>query len=84
MFTDLTNAIIRGDNGPVPTQRFNLQDAYVDMLISIVKGNNYDAVSQAAALSQLKTIERIAISGNEEAKAQSMLLNQKIKIGLEK
>jgi hypothetical protein len=84
MFTDLTNAIIRGDNGTVPTQRFNLQDAYVDMLISIVKGNNYDAVSQAAALSQLKTIERIAISGNEEAKAQSMLLNQKIKIGLEK
>jgi hypothetical protein len=84
MFTDLTNAIIRGDNGPVPTQRFNLQDAYVDMLISIVKGNNYDAVSQAAALSQLKTIERTVISGNEEAKAQSMLLNQKIKIGLEK
>ena len=84
MFTDLTNAIIRGDNGTVPTQRFNLQDAYVDMLISIVKGNNYDAVSQAAALSQLKTIERISISGNEEAKAQSMLLNQKIKIGLEK
>ena len=84
MFADLTNAIIRGDNGTVPTQRFNLQDAYVDMLISIVKGNNYDAVSQAAALSQLKTIERTAISGNEEAKAQSMLLNQKIKIGLEK
>jgi hypothetical protein len=84
MFTDLTNAIIRGDNGPVPTQRFNLQDAYVDMLIGIVKGNNYDAVSQAAALSQLKTIERIAISGNEEAKAQSILLNQKIKVGLEK
>jgi hypothetical protein len=54
------------------------------MLISIVKGNNYDAVSQAAALSQLKTIERTVISGNEEAKAQSMLLNQKIKIGLEK
>ena len=84
MFTDLTNAIIKGDNGPVPTQRFNLQDAYVDMLLDIVKGKNYDAVSQAAALVQLKTIQKTNIAGGEEAKAHSLLLNQKISQGLEK
>ncbi|MFY8190784.1 MAG: zinc-dependent metalloprotease, partial [Bacteroidia bacterium] len=84
MFTDLTNAIIKGDNGPVPTQRFNLQDAYVDMLLDIVKGKNYDAVSQAAALVQLKTIQKTSIAGGEEAKAHSLLLNQKISQGLEK
>jgi hypothetical protein len=84
MFNDLTNAIVKGDNGAVPTQRFNLQDAYVDMLLEIVNGKNYDAISQAAALTQLKNIQKITISGGEEARAQTQLLQQKISIGLEK
>ena len=84
MFTDLTNAIVKGDNGAVPTQRFNLQDAYVDMLLDIVNNKNYDAISQAAALTQLKNIQKISINGGDEAKAQTQLLNQKIIKGLEK
>ena len=84
MFNDLTNAIVKGDNGAVPTQRFNLQDAYVDMLLEIVNGKNYDAISQAAALTQLKNIQKITISGGEEARAQTQLLHQKISKGLEK
>jgi len=84
MFNDLTNAIVKGDNGAVPTQRFNLQNAYVDMLLEIVNGKNYDAISQAAALTQLKNIQKITISGGEEARAQTQLLHQKISKGLEK
>ncbi|OYU96129.1 MAG: hypothetical protein CFE21_06880 [Bacteroidetes bacterium B1(2017)] len=84
MFNDLTNAIFKGDNGAVPTFRFNLQAAYVDRLLGIVSSNFYDGISQAAALAQLKAIEKMPIGGNDEAKAQSVLLNQKIKQGLEK
>jgi hypothetical protein len=84
MFNDLTTAIFKGDNGAVPSFRYNLQDAYADRLITIVKANNYDAVSQAAELAQLKTIEKMPAGANEEAKAHALLLNQKIKQGLEK
>jgi hypothetical protein len=84
MMTDLTNAIFKGDNGVVPTFRYNLQAAYVDRLIGIVNSNFYDGISQAAALSQLKAIEKMPSTGNEEAKAHTLLLNQKIKQGLEK
>jgi hypothetical protein len=84
MFNDLTNAIFKGDNGSVPTFRFNLQDAYVDRLLGIVKSENFDAISQAAALAQLKAIEKMPAGANEEAKAHSLFLNQKIKQGLEK
>jgi hypothetical protein len=84
MFNDLTTAIFKGDNGAVPSFRYNLQDAYADRLITIVKANNFDAVSQAAALAQLKTIEKMPAGANEEAKAHALLLNQKIKQGLEK
>jgi hypothetical protein len=84
MFNDLTTAIFKGDNGAVPSFRYNLQDAYADRLITIVKANNFDAVSQAAALVQLKAIEKMPAGANEEAKAHALLLNQKIKQGLEK
>ncbi|MDZ4666408.1 MAG: zinc-dependent metalloprotease [bacterium] len=84
MFNDLTTAIFKGDNGSIPTFRFNLQDTYVDRLLSMVKSENFDAISQAAALTQLKAIEKMPAGASEEAKAQSLLLNQKIKQGLEK
>jgi len=84
MMTDLTNAIFKGDNGAVPTFRYNLQAAYVDRLLAIVNSNFYDGVSQAAALAQIKAIEKMAAGANDEAKAHSLLLNQKIKQGLEK
>jgi hypothetical protein len=84
MMTDLTNAVFKGDNGAVPTFRYNLQAAYVDRLLGIVNSNFYDGVSQAAALSQLKAIEKMPAGANDEAKAHSLLLNQKIKQGLEK
>lgn len=84
MFNDLTTSIFKGDNGVVPSFRFNLQDAYADRLITIVKSDNFDAIAQAAALAQLKAIERMPASASEEAKAHTLLLNQKIKQGLEK
>ena len=84
MMNDLTEAIFKGDNGAIPTFRYNLQVAYVDRLLAIVNSNFYDGVSQAAALSQLKAIEKMPAGGNDEAKAHSLLLNQKIKQGLEK
>ena len=64
--------------------RYNLQVAYVDRLLGIVNSNFYDGISQAAALAQLKTIEKMPAGSNDEAKAHSALLNQKIKQGLEK
>jgi hypothetical protein len=84
MLTDLTNAIFKGDNGLVPTFRFNLQDAYTDRLLTIVNSNNFDAISQAAALAQLKSIEKMPAGASDEAKAHANLLIQKIKKGLEK
>lgn len=84
MLSDLTNAIFKGDNGAIPTFRFNLQDAYTDRLIAIVNSNNFDAISQAAALAQLKSIEKMPAGASDEAKAHANLLIQKIKKGLEK
>lgn len=84
MMDDLTNAIFKGDNGAVPAVRYNLQLAYVDRLISMVQSPAFDAPSQAAALAQLKAIERMPAGASAEAKAHTLLLNQKIKQGLEK
>jgi hypothetical protein len=84
MMTDLTNAVFKGDNGAVPTFRYNLQAAYVDRLLAIVNSNFYDGVSQAAALAQIKAIEKMPAGANNEAIAHSLLLKQKIKQGLEK
>ncbi len=84
MMNDLTEAIFKGDNGAIPTFRYNLQVAYLDRLISIVNSNNYDGISQAAALAQIKAIEKIAFGASEEAKAHAVLIALKIKQGLEK
>ncbi|MCF8254861.1 MAG: zinc-dependent metalloprotease [Bacteroidia bacterium] len=84
MLGDLTNAIFKGDNGKVPTFRFNLQSLYVDRLLMVYKSSNYDGISQAAALAQLKAIEKMSFGGSEESKAHGLLLTQKIRQGLEK
>jgi hypothetical protein len=84
MMTDLTNAIMKGDNGAVPTVRYNLQTAYVEMLVQVVNGKSYDGISQAAALAQLRTIEKMPAAGTEEYKAHLELLKLKIKTAFEK
>jgi hypothetical protein len=84
MMTDLTNSVMNGDNGSVPTLRFNLQTAYTEMLINILANKSYDGISQASALAQLKSIEKIPVVGSEEFKAHIELLKNKIKIALEK
>lgn len=84
VMNDLSNAIFKGDNGSVPTVRFNLQTMYVDMLLQMVNGKQYDGISQAAALAQLNAIEKLAATGNEEFKAHMDFIKKKIKMGLEK
>lgn len=83
MMNDLTNAIFTGDNGTVPTFRINLQNVYVDYLLQMVNGKNYDAVSQSAALAQLKNIQKISLAGNAEVKANMDLIKHKIEEGLD-
>jgi hypothetical protein len=84
MMSDLTNAIMKGDNGAVPTVRYNLQTAYVDMLVQVVNGKAHDGISQAAALAQLRNIEKMPVAGTEEYKAHLELLKLKIKNAFEK
>jgi hypothetical protein len=84
MMTDLTNAIMKGENGVVPTIRFNLQSTYVDMLIQAFTSKTYDGISQAASLAQLRSIEKLPALGSEEYKAHIELLKNKIKVALEK
>jgi hypothetical protein len=80
---DLTNAIFTGDNGTVPTFRINLQNVYVDYLLQMVNAKNYDAVSQSAALVQLKNIQKMSLAGNTEVKANMDLIKHKIEEGLD-
>ncbi len=84
MMSDLTSAIMKGENGVVPTLRFNLQVTYTEMLIQVFSSNAYDGSSQAAALAQLKSIEKLPAVGSEEYKAHIELLKNKIKVALEK
>jgi len=56
--TDLTNAIFETDlKSNVNTYRQNLQLEYVDRLLKIVNGKDYDLVSQSMALNRLRWIE---------------------------
>jgi hypothetical protein len=83
MMNDLTNAIFSGENGAVPTFRINLQNVYVDYLLQMVNAKNYDAVSQSAALVQLKNIQKMNLAGNTEVKANMDLIKHKIEEGLD-
>jgi hypothetical protein len=83
MMNDLTNAIFSGENGAVPTFRINLQNVYVDYLLQLVNGKNYDAVSQSAALAQLNNIQKMNLAGNTEVKANMDLIKHKIEEGLD-
>ncbi len=84
MMSDLTSAIMKGENGVVPTLRFNLQVTYTEMLIQVFSSKAFDGSSQAAALAQLKSIEKLPAVGSEEYKAHIELLKNKIKVALEK
>jgi hypothetical protein len=63
--------------------RINLQNEYVDELLFMVNGKRHDAVSQSAALAQLKAIEKMSLGGNEEVKANMELIKHKIEEGLD-
>ncbi len=58
LFSDLTKAIFDADfRSQVNTIRQNLQLDYVDRLLKIVNGNDYDRISQSMALNRLRWIE---------------------------
>ena len=86
MMSDLTNACFKGDAGNVNTFRQNLQQAYLEKLISIISSPFYDGISQAAALSQIKEIEKISsgVAANPETQAHYQLIKFKINKALEK
>ncbi|MES2655711.1 MAG: zinc-dependent metalloprotease [Bacteroidota bacterium] len=79
MMNDLTKACFATDASNPNTFRQNLQNAYTENLISLFKSSRYDAVSQAAALAQLKQIATTCKGGStEEAKAHYANLKLKI------
>ncbi len=79
MMNDLTKACFATDASNPNTFRQNLQNAYTENLISLFKSSRYDAVSQAAALAQLKQILNTCKGGStEEAKAHYANLKLKI------
>ncbi len=62
-FGDLTDGIFTADrNKSVSTNRQNIQTYYVQRLAGIVNGKNYDSITKAAALSQIKSIDRLNAS----------------------
>ena len=79
MMNDLTKACFAADASNPNTFRQNLQNAYVENIIALFKSGRYDAVSQAAALLQLKQVGTICKGGTtEEAKAHYANLKLKI------
>lgn len=57
--SDLSKAIIDDDlTGKVSTIRQNLQVEYVNELVEVMNGKNYDNISKGMALSQLQTIKK--------------------------
>ncbi|MFY8019539.1 MAG: zinc-dependent metalloprotease, partial [Bacteroidia bacterium] len=86
MMTDLTTACFKGDGGNVNTFRQNLQQAYLEKLISIISSPFYDGISQAAALYQIKEIEKLSsgVAANPETQAHYQLIKFKINKALEK
>jgi hypothetical protein len=79
MMGDITKACFLTDALNPNTFRQNLQNTYSETLISIYRSSRYDAVSQAAALAQLKQVLNFTKGGStEEAKAH--FANIKLKI----
>jgi hypothetical protein len=79
MMGDLTKACFVTDANNPNTFRQNLQNAYTEQLISIYKSSRYDAVSQAAALAQLKQVLNFAKGGSTD-EARAHFANIKLKI----
>jgi hypothetical protein len=79
MMNDLTKACFAADASNPNSFRQNLQNAYVENIIALFKSGRYDAVSQAAALSQLKQVGTICKGGTtDEAKVHYANLKLKI------
>ena len=87
LFTELTRAIFEADlKTPVNTFRQNLQLEYVDRLLDIVTGDNYDRISQSMALNRLRWIEdnvEPRRSDNLQTKAHREHILYRIETGLE-
>ncbi len=79
MMGDLTKACFATDASNPNTFRQNLQNAYTEQLISIYKSSRYDAISQAAALAQLKQVLIFAKGGSTD-EARAHFANIKLKI----
>lgn len=80
--TDLTNSIFKADiSGTVNATRQNLQTEYTNRLVSVIKSNKYDSMSQAMALYELNRIDQMANNsgGNTMSKAHKTQLRQIIK-----
>ncbi len=89
MMSDLTNAIFNADaQTNVNGFRQNLQLAYVDNLLDIVNGSNFDYRSQSNALANLRKIKSISNSaaalGDTDTKAHRANIIYTINKGLEK
>lgn len=86
MMSDLTKAIFEKDiNGTVNPMRQNLQVEYTNRLIAIFKnkGGDYSYLDQAAALSNLKAIQKMAVGGAGSTKAHKEFLNYLIESALD-
>jgi hypothetical protein len=79
MMNDVTKACFVAEASTPNSFRQNLQSVYTENLISLFKSGRYDAISQAAALAQLKQVLIFTKGGStEEAKAH--FANLKLKI----
>jgi hypothetical protein len=79
MMNDVTKACFVAEASTPNSFRQNLQNVYTENLISLFKSGRYDAISQAAALAQLKQVLIFTKGGStEEAKAH--FANLKLKI----
>jgi hypothetical protein len=79
MMNDLTSACFTTEASNPNTFRQNLQNVYTENIIALFKSSRFDAISQAAALAQLKQIGNICKGGaTEEAKAHYANLKLKI------
>ena len=85
--TDLTGAIFDADlKSNVNTFRQNLQIEYVDRLLNIVTGKDYDRISQSMALNRLRWIEDNSStnrSNNLQTKAHREHILHRIETGLD-
>ncbi len=79
MMNDVTKACFVAEANTPNSFRQNLQNVYTENLISLFKSGRYDAISQAAALAQLKQV-LIYTKGGSTEEAKAHFANLKLKI----